>query len=121
MPAIKRRPPNRRRLFIVAALLLAAASLAAVSSWWLRTPQASAPPQIDLANVDPAVRRAVESARTAILDRPDSAEAWGKLGMILMAHGLPVAASTACLAQAERLDRRQPRWPYLEAMVVLAT
>ncbi|HLJ94925.1 MAG TPA: hypothetical protein VKU02_17250, partial [Gemmataceae bacterium] len=111
MSATKSRRPTPRRLVTATVILLAAASLAAISSWWLRAPQALAPPQMDLSNVDRAVRRAVESARTAILDRPDSAEAWGKLGMILMAHGLPVTASTACLTQAERLDPRQPRWP----------
>jgi tetratricopeptide (TPR) repeat protein len=40
--------------------------------------------------------------------------------MILMAHTLPVDAATACLAQAERLEPRQPRWPYLQAIAVLS-
>src|SRR5439155_409376 len=55
------------------------------------------------------------------LQSPGSAEAWGKLGMILQSHGLGVEASTACLAEAERLDPRQPRWPYLQAILVVTT
>jgi tetratricopeptide (TPR) repeat protein len=41
--------------------------------------------------------------------------------MVLMSHGLSVEAATACLAQAERLEPRQPRWPYLQAIAVLKT
>jgi tetratricopeptide (TPR) repeat protein len=76
---------------------------------------------VDLTAVDPAVRRAVEAARGALLESPDSAAAWGKLGMVLRTHGLPVAASNACFAQAERLDPRQPRWPYLQASALWST
>jgi tetratricopeptide (TPR) repeat protein len=43
------------------------------------------------------------------------------MGMVLMSHGLSVQAATACLAQAERLEPRQPRWPYLQALAVLKT
>jgi tetratricopeptide (TPR) repeat protein len=41
--------------------------------------------------------------------------------MVLRTHGLPVAASNACFAQAERLDPRQPRWPYLQASALWST
>jgi tetratricopeptide (TPR) repeat protein len=41
--------------------------------------------------------------------------------MVLQGHELAVEASNACLAQAERLDPRQPRWPYLQAASLLST
>jgi tetratricopeptide (TPR) repeat protein len=121
MSAAKRRRRRRRHLLTVTAVVLIAASIAAVSWRWSRAAKVIAPPLIDLTEVDPAVRRAVESARAAVLHTPDSATAWGKLGMVLMAHGLPIEASTACLAQAERLEPRQPRWPYLQAIGVVTT
>jgi protein O-GlcNAc transferase len=57
----------------------------------------------------------------AVIQNPDSVAAWGKLGMVLVGHGFPVEASDACLARAERLDPRQPRWPYLRATSVITT
>lgn len=79
------------------------------------------PPALDLAGADPAVVRAVEAARAAVAESPQSAAAWGRLGMILLTHGLPVEASNACFAEAERLDAKEPRWPYFQGRVLLAT
>ena len=121
MPAAKRRRRSRRPLLTVTTVLLVATSVAAVSVWWWRPSKAVAPPTIDLTGVDSAVCQRVDSARRAILQSPDSAAAWGKLGMVLMSHGLSLEAATACLAQAERLEPRQPRWPYLQAIAVLKT
>jgi len=121
MGAAKRRRRCRRPLLTVTTVLLVASSVAALSVWWYRPSKAVAPPTIDLAGVDPAVCQRVDSVRTAILQSPDSAPAWGKMGMVLMSHGLSVEASTACLAQAERLEPRQPRWPYLQAIAFLKT
>ena len=35
---------------------------------------------------DAEVRLAVEEARRQVLDEPESAEAWGRLAMVLLAH-----------------------------------
>lgn len=78
----------------------------------------TAPPAIDMARVaesDDAVIRAVEEARAAVLSAPRSSAAWGRLGMVLLAHGAPADASNTCFAQAERLDPREARWPYFRA------
>lgn len=69
------------------------------------------PPTIDQAGVDPAVLRLVTAARTAVVKAPRSATAWGQLGKLLLAHGFSDEAVT-CFAQAERLDPREPRWPF---------
>jgi tetratricopeptide (TPR) repeat protein len=104
-----------------AVVVLVLTSIAALGWWWSRRPAIPEPPSVDLTNVDPAVRRAVDAARVAVLKNPDSADAWGKLGMVLVGHGFPVEPSSLCLAQAERLEPRQPRWPYLQATSLLPT
>src|SRR5262249_20590872 len=42
---------------------------------------------------------------------PRSAAAWGQLGRVLLVHAFDGDAQ-ACFAEAARLDRREPRWPY---------
>jgi tetratricopeptide (TPR) repeat protein len=75
------------------------------------------PPSIDQSGVDPAVLRLVTAARSAVVDTPHSAEAWGRLGKILLAHGLSDEA-LPCFAEAERLDPRQPRWPFYQGTIL---
>jgi tetratricopeptide (TPR) repeat protein len=41
--------------------------------------------------------------------------------MVLQSHGLSVAASNACFAEAERLDPQDARWPYLQTNSLLTT
>jgi tetratricopeptide (TPR) repeat protein len=88
---------------------------AALCFWWSEHAKPPTPPLVDLTAVDPAVRRAVDAARAAVLQNPQSADAWGKFGMILQGHGLSIEAANVCFAQAERLDPREPRWPYYQA------
>ena len=45
---------------------------------------------------------------------PRSGRAWGNLGTILKSFSFREQAAL-CLAQAERLDPTEPRWPYLQA------
>jgi tetratricopeptide (TPR) repeat protein len=73
------------------------------------------PPSLATTEVDPAVRKAVEAAHAAVLQSPYSAQAWGRLGMILKAHEFNPEAYI-CFVEAERLDPREPRWPYHQAI-----
>jgi tetratricopeptide (TPR) repeat protein len=68
--------------------------------------------------VEPAVKRAIEAAVDAVREQPDSAAAWGKLGMVLRVHDFRVEANR-CFAQAEALDPHEPRWPYLQGRSLL--
>jgi tetratricopeptide (TPR) repeat protein len=68
-------------------------------------------PQVRVEELHPLVREAIENASDAIEQQPDSAEAWGNLGMVLVAHDFPESALT-CLAEAARLDPAEFRWPY---------
>jgi tetratricopeptide (TPR) repeat protein len=73
---------------------------------------------VDLEGVDPTVAAAVERARAAVRQSPHSAAAWGELGMVLMVHQIQ-PQSAFCFDHAERLDPREPRWPYFQALEAL--
>ncbi len=101
---------------------LAVLALLAVGGFALRTWRAGtppSPPDVDLTDDDPAVAAAVEAARAGVRRAPRSADAWGRLGMVLAAHNyFPDAA--VCLAEAERLDPVVIRWPYLRGVALTA-
>jgi tetratricopeptide (TPR) repeat protein len=107
------RPPGktRRRLRVVlfGALTLGVLALGWYAWGWYTAP---APPEVSLADADPAVAQAIEAARRDVWWKPRSAAAWGRLGQLLRAHGY-VPQSNDCFAQAERLAPDEPRWPYL--------
>jgi tetratricopeptide (TPR) repeat protein len=81
-------------------------------------PATPAPPNPDLTGIDPDVAEAVRAARAAAEKSSRSASAWGKYGMVLRAHDFE-PESNACFAEAEHLDPREPRWPYLHGMSVV--
>ncbi len=92
-----------------AVLLLSAAALGV---WYKRPHHSPQPPLLDLKGADSEVVEAIEEARRKVLRRP-SAQAWGRLGEVLLVHDFAVEA-TECLAEAERLDPHEPTWPYLQ-------
>jgi tetratricopeptide (TPR) repeat protein len=98
----------------VSALVLLAAALV-----YLHLSRSPAPPEVDVAGVDPAIVAALSQAREAVLESPRSAEAWGRLGMVLVVHDYRPQANV-CFDQAERLDPRDVRWPYFHALGSLA-
>jgi tetratricopeptide (TPR) repeat protein len=73
------------------------------------------PPELDLTDVDHAIVAAIREAETAVRAEPDSAAAWGKLGMVLLAHEFDEPAAE-CLARAATLDPKEPRWPYFQGL-----
>lgn len=103
----------------VAIFAIGAAAGAATVAWTLLSPRLpSAPPTVELTNADPAVAAAVARAREEVLRDPRSSEAWGRLGMTLLAHDFFVAAAVS-LAVAAGLDAKDPRWPYFEGRALL--
>lgn len=111
---------NRFRLagWICLASLLASLGIGA---WLWRRGQEEIPPVPEVplsAEVDARLAEAVSSARQAVLRDPKSAATWGRLGKLLLANGFTDQASP-CLAQAERLQPDEPRWPYLQAIPLL--
>jgi tetratricopeptide (TPR) repeat protein len=105
-----------KRFAAVALILLVGASAAALT-WklWPRTPLQL--PEIDPVGVDRAVWRGIETARAEVERAPKSARAWGRLGMVLLAHQFR-PESVICLARAEQLDPRDARWPYYQAIAL---
>ncbi|MDP6539514.1 MAG: tetratricopeptide repeat protein [Planctomycetota bacterium] len=77
---------------------------------------APAVPEIHLSDAEPRVRAAIEEARAAVAAAPDSAHAWGRLGMVCDAHERNAAAEV-CYGRARALDPDDFRWPYHLARV----
>jgi tetratricopeptide (TPR) repeat protein len=95
------------------------AGLAVAAAWWWRGAPPS-PPAVDLAGADAEVVALVAKTRAEVIAHPRSGPAWGKLGMVLRAHGY-ADESCICFEQAERLDRREPRWPYYRGLTLVLT
>jgi tetratricopeptide (TPR) repeat protein len=107
---------RRRTLVLGLALILLSAGITAVV-WWRPRSKSLALPEPDLAGADPAVTAAIETAQAAVRRGPRSADAWGRLGMVLAAHAF-YPESIPCFAEAERLDPGEPRWPYFRGVML---
>lgn len=92
--------------------------LVALSLVWKTWSSKTTLPEFNLEFSDPGIASAVAAARQAVEEKPRSAAAWGYLGMVLRAHDYNSEAS-ACFQQAEALDPRDPRWPYLWGLILL--
>ena len=103
---------GRTLVFVLAALLLLAGAVGAYL-WWPSGPPA--PPEIPLDSVEPEVARAVRGARAAVVKEPRAAATWGLLGRTLLANEMNTDLSLVCFLEAERLDPKDPRWPYFAA------
>jgi tetratricopeptide (TPR) repeat protein len=103
--------------YAVAGMFLLVGASAAAWTWKLWPQKLPQPPRLEPSGVDPMVWRVVEAARAEVERVPQSAHAWGRLGMVLLAHQIR-DASIVCLARAEQLDPHDMRWPYYQAMAV---
>ncbi len=105
-----------RWILLLAAVVVLAAGTAL--SWrWLHDSAPLVPP-LPQDIPDAEVRQAVEQARNKVLERPNDATAWGRLGMILLAHQLYTEADL-CFHEAVRLNPNSPNWPYGLALIAL--
>ncbi len=68
-------------------------------------------PQPDMTGMEEQVEQRIRETRGAVLTGRDSAEAWGRFGMVAHAHELWDEALVA-YRQAEKLDPADVRWPY---------
>jgi tetratricopeptide (TPR) repeat protein len=106
---------SARLRFLLGAGLLLAAFVVGVFVWFFR-PAAPTPaiPVVDLTGADPEVAEAYTVSRAALVRAPHSGAAWGHFGMFLLVYDFHTEGRR-CLAEAERLDGREQRWPYLQA------
>jgi tetratricopeptide (TPR) repeat protein len=105
-----------RRKWWTAALALAAGA-AGLATYAALAPAPPTPPAVEVPADDPELAAAVADARSAVEGDPHSAEAWGRLGLVLAAHRYADAA-LACFAEAERLAPADPRWPYHQGLIL---
>jgi tetratricopeptide (TPR) repeat protein len=66
---------------------------------------------INTASFDPVIAAVIAEARDAVQRAPRSAEARGRMGIVLLAHEVR-AEARECFAQASLLAPREPRWYY---------
>ena len=74
-------------------------------------------PYPELAGVEARVREKVDEAHRAVEAESGSAETWGRYGIVLDAHHLPVEAAAA-YREAARLDAGDARWSYFLATLL---
>jgi tetratricopeptide (TPR) repeat protein len=98
--------------------LLVGAVLLLAAGWWWQRERTALPPSVPFEGVEPQVALAIERETEKVRQQPRSGVAWGRLGQVLRAHGFDEQA-VACWAQAERFDKREPRWPYYRGVVLL--
>jgi tetratricopeptide (TPR) repeat protein len=87
--------------------------------WWPRTAPSN-PPSPDLTDADPRVAEWILQRRQEVLREPRSSQAWGRYGMGLRAHDFPEEANF-CFREAEKLDPKEPHWPYLRGLTLVLT
>ncbi|MBI1832201.1 MAG: tetratricopeptide repeat protein, partial [Planctomycetes bacterium] len=80
-------------------------------SYWYAAPTL---PEIDLTTASPELVKVVKEAVADVRARPRSADAWGRLGMIMLGHGY-YSEARVCFTEAARLDPQSARWLYLHA------
>ena len=103
---------RRRGLMVI--LVLSGVGASAALGWYAwRRYTAASPPEIVSEGLDPDLVEAIEKAQQQIRSDPYSAQRWGDLGKLLRAAQL-VPEAVACFAQAERLEPKTPKWPYLQ-------
>ncbi len=115
-PAPARPTTGQRRWLRWALVVIVIGGPVAVWLWWPPTPTPI--PPVQTAGLDEEVVEAITKARSAAQAAPLSAKAWGQLGLVLFAQDL-YADSRAILAEAERLDPREPRWPYFRGLALV--
>jgi tetratricopeptide (TPR) repeat protein len=111
--------PNKRRKWYLLALLAAVlASAGGILRVVFRDKfDDRTPPTVTLDGVDAEVAEAVRKGREAVVRSPRNATAWGEFGELLHAHVFHPEA-LECYAEAERLAADEPRWPYLQGMIL---
>ncbi len=105
--------PSRRLAAIVLCIAGAVVVILWARPWRTRT---AILPEIDLSAAHPEIASVIRQAQDDVRRHPASDLSWGRLGMVLMAHGLNGQA-LECFRQAADRDDRQFRWRYYMAAI----
>ena len=111
-------PPVRRFRWphVIAVLLVGVVGFLGYRFYYRSPPPIPPDPKAD--TLEPAVVASIRRARERVLNEPTSAKAWGDLGEVFFANEL-LDEARDCFAEAGRLDPKSPRWPYLEAVILV--
>lgn len=110
---------SRRRWLLLLTAALTAAIVAEIAIRFAPRPAAPpTPPSVPQDNSEPQVTSFVERSRERVLQNPRKGSAWGELGQAFLANDMD-SESQVCFAEAERLERDNPRWPYFQAVVLV--
>lgn len=109
---------SRRRMVLLLGLLsLVVAFAVGLQLYRGRGAKPPEVPEFDVTGADPEVVKAVAAAREEVLHKPKSADAWGKLALVLHAHTYRDQAAH-CYAVAAELDPKNPSWHYLHGIII---
>ena len=109
---------RRSRQWWAGAAILFAVLLTVAVVWWMARPTPTPPPPaVSLEGLDAGVAQSIADAQRSLQKSPRSAEAWGRLGMVLAAHAFRPQA-VQCFTEAERLAPGEPRWPYFRGVML---
>jgi tetratricopeptide (TPR) repeat protein len=112
-PQPARPSPRRRRRWVLVTLAVVAGTVAVLVS----RPSTPPLPPIATAQLDPDSAALIQSFVKEVHTSPRSGPAWGRLGAVLRCFDYRQEAR-ACLAQAELLDPKDPRWPYFQVSLL---
>jgi tetratricopeptide (TPR) repeat protein len=110
--------PAKRRWYFWALIAIVLLGGAGIGAYFIWRPLPTRVPVIRTEGLDPEVVAAIDQARSEVAANPKSAAAWGHLGMVLFAQDM-YADCVGILAEAERLDASDPRWPYLQGLALI--
>jgi Flp pilus assembly protein TadD len=107
--------PRPRRLLgrlLIVVLVLVVVTVGANVAWWLNRPELEPMPSVPMGKMDAEVRELIQSASAKVVQSGRDASAWGDLGAVFFVHNFEAPAQV-CFRNAEALDSRDYRWPYL--------
>lgn len=108
---------SAKRVGVVLLALLIGAGVG-VGLWFrLTTPPL---PTLATAQLDPSSAALIERHMQAVRQARRSGAAWGRLGGVLRSYEFREEARS-CLETAQRFDPREPRWPYLQSLLLVHT
>lgn len=105
---------GRRIVWVVVAVVILAAL-----AWRWRRDAASTVPDIQTAQLDPSAAQLIQQHLEKVRSAPRSGVAWGTLGVLLRSFEFR-AEARRCFHAAERLDPKDPRWPYFLGLMLAA-
>lgn len=116
VPKVRLPRPSRVWRWWLAGMLLAAGG---GGVYLVSRSPVPAVPVVDTRGFDSEIAASIAQARQGVQNAPRSPEAWGRMGMVLLAYDIrPQAAE--CFTQAMRMNQQEPRWPYFLGQAQLA-